>query len=300
MGCLNSSSEFDHVFGNIHLSGPCNRACYFCIGQHMMALDPYNNLKTWPLSNIDKFIGHCINRNVREVNVTGSNTDPLLYHYTAELKSYLTEKIPGLVFGLRTNAAALPDRTEVWNLYDKASITICSFDPDIYRKMMGEGTPPNLEKIINQSLHMKDIKINIVLGPENINKGDLFKSFDRIAELGIRRINIREPYGQPNIGNPMSGMQPARYDLGMPSYHWGDKTLVTYWNVHYVEVESVNLYANGEVSETYPITKGHDIFTGKVLDQSNFSGGRIQEQWQYKLYSLGKKSTLNMLPNLES
>lgn len=58
--------------------------------------------------------------------------------------------------------------------------------------------------------------------------------------------------------------------------------LVTYWDVHYVEVESVNLYANGLVSETYPVTAGHHP-TGFVLDQSHFGVGRQSEQWKKKV-----------------
>ena len=49
-------------------------------------------------------------------------------------------------------------------------------------------------------------------------------------------------------------------------------------DVHYVEVESVNLYANGRVSITYPITKGYDP-SGVVFPQFTFPGGRVHEQW---------------------
>lgn len=59
MGCLNYNKGFEHWFGNIHLSGPCNRACYFCIGQHMMAVDAENNLNTWPLLGIEEFVVLC-------------------------------------------------------------------------------------------------------------------------------------------------------------------------------------------------------------------------------------------------
>jgi hypothetical protein len=61
MGCLNDDPNhpFPHFFGNIHLSGPCNRSCYFCIGQHMMALDQENSLKRIP-TNIGKFLRECM------------------------------------------------------------------------------------------------------------------------------------------------------------------------------------------------------------------------------------------------
>src|SRR5437762_5702074 len=103
MGCLNSEGQFFHWFANIHLSGPCNRACYFCIGQHMMELDPLNNLNLWPLKNIDEFLDCCLDKDVNEINLTGSNTDPLLYNHIPELKAYLEENIPNLIFGIRTN-----------------------------------------------------------------------------------------------------------------------------------------------------------------------------------------------------
>lgn len=97
MGCLNSDGSFSHWFGNIHLSGPCNRKCYFCIGQHMMALDGENNLDTWPLKNIDGFVvtrcleilghkfgytvnskGHKVLNNVRVIQGDGINHDSII------------------------------------------------------------------------------------------------------------------------------------------------------------------------------------------------------------------------------
>lgn len=65
---------------------------------------------------------------------------------------------------------------------------------------------------------------------------------------------------------------------------------IAYWDVHYVEVESVNLYANGVVSEDYPVTRGHDPIYGNVKDQGNYlKSGRQQEQW------LSAKKKLNVL-----
>jgi hypothetical protein len=280
MGCLNDEGQFSHWFGNIHLSGPCNRSCYFCIGQHMMALDKENNLNQIP-KNIGKFLRECMERNVREICMTGTNTDPLLYKKTFELLDYIryimNNKVP---LAIRTNAV-LYDK-QVFGSYDKASITICSFDPEIYVKMMGSGKPPDLAMILANHPNM-DIKINVVMGPENVNGGkdvpDIFKTLEILQGMNVRRVNLREPYGQPHIGDPLA-KSPATYVkqvLGMPNYNWGGVS-VTYWDVHYVEVESVNLYANGKVSLTYPITAGHDP-SGKVLPQIMFPGGRIQEQW---------------------
>ena len=242
----------------------------------MMALDKENNLNQIP-KNIGKFLRECMDRNVREICMTGTNTDPLLYKKTFELLDYIryimNNKVP---LAIRTNAV-LYDRN-TFGSYDKASITICSFHPEIYVKMMGSGKPPDLPLILSNHPNM-DIKINVVMGPENVGGGDIFKTLETLQGMNGRRGNLREPYGQPHIGDPLA-KSPATYVkqvLGMPSYDWGGLS-VTYWDVHYVEVESVNLYANGKVSITYPITKGHDP-SGTVLPQVFFPGGRIHEQW---------------------
>ncbi len=287
MGCLNPNAGFGHWFGNIHLSGPCNRSCYFCIGQHMMALDPLNNLNEWPLKNIDRFVEDCLLHNINEINVTGSNTDPLLYKHTKELRKYLEERIPDLKLGLRTNGALALRHPEIMDLYDKASLSIHSFNPAIYKKMMGEGTPPELEKILS-IFGSKPLKINMVLGPENTNpthpfSSDLFSSLFYISKFSkkIKKVNLREPYGQPHIGDQLAQRLPRLKDVyGMPCYMLGGLE-VTYWDVHYVEVESVNLYANGNISILYPVTKGCDKETGCVKGQEKWlKSGRQVEQWQ--------------------
>lgn len=278
MGCLNSTGSFSHWFGNIHLSGPCNRSCYFCIGQHMMALDALNTLHAWPLPGIDEFLARCRARGVRQVFLTGTNTDPLLYDHAWALRGAVLRALPGATLGVRTNGVA-------WHLprvraFDHGSITICSLNPRVYREMMGRGDPPNVVAILDQarSAGWIDLKINIVLGPENAGD-DLIATLDGLADAGARRVNLREPYGQPRVGDPLAaGEFPSiGKDHGMPAYAWRGMR-VTYWDVHYCEVESVNLYASGRVSEDYPITRGHDD-GGVVQDQTHFPGGRVRQQW---------------------
>lgn len=276
MGCLNSNKNFRHWFGNIHLSGPCNRKCYFCIGQHMMGLDKYNVLDQWPLKGLDEFIKKCKEQNIKEINLTGSNTDPLLYNHTLKLHDYLYKGLGYFFdFKVRTNAVANLDNLSYFN---SGSVTICSLDEDIYKKMMGTGSPPDLKEIINYTYNWSDLKINIVLGPENVGD-DLKKTLRKLIDHGVKRVNLREPYGQPRVGDPLDkDYSPNKYVFGNPVYLI-DECQITYWDVHYTEVESINLYANGNVSEDYPITRGYDASLGEVLDQTHFQHGRHLEQW---------------------
>ena len=238
----------------------------------MMALDKLNTLDVHPLPGLDEFVDQCVERQIAEVNLTGTNTDPSLYRHSHALREYLEKKIPNLCFGIRTNAVA---SQLDWTAFDKASVTICSFDPDIYEKMMGQGEPPNIKRLICDA--PIDLKINVVLGPENVKSGDIFLTLDACAEAGVSRVNLREPYGQPHIGNPLENFPVRRQIFGMPAYLWKSME-ITYWDVHYCEIESVNLYASGRVSTAYPITKGHDK-SGTVKGQSNFKAGRLRSQW---------------------
>lgn len=241
----------------------------------MMSLDPLNNLDTWPLSNLPQFLASCRARNISEVNLTGSNTDPLLYQHHEELCAALRAELSGCKIGLRTNGALATQRREVWRLYDKASVSVISLSPEIYRATMGQGKPPNIAEILTLKPGMP-VKINVVLCPETVRDGDILRTLDALADAGVGAVNLREPYGQPHIGSPLDN--PIGERFGMPRYCWRGMD-ITYWDVHYVEVESVNLFANGVVSETYPITKGCAP-DGTVLGQANWkTAGRQKPQW---------------------
>jgi len=239
----------------------------------MMALDPLNTLDKWPLPGIDNFVDKCLDKGVKEINVTGTNTDPLLYRHYDKLFDYLEQRMPdGWTFGLRTNGISPPGHGDM-NLFDKASLTICSLNPEINRIMMG-GDPPNLARWYND--FEDDLKVNIVLGVENVDDGDVFRTIAAVGSYGVKRVNLREPYGQPHVGNPIK-FSPTGYVYDMPTFDFGNIE-VCYWDVHYCAVESVNLYASGRVSVDYPITRGHHPL-GEVLDQGHFKHGRQREQW---------------------
>lgn len=248
-----------------------------------MALDPFDNLSKKDLDGFDQFIAKCKEHNIGDINLTGSNTDPLLYKHHHYLTAKLRELIPGVKLGLRTNGALALKNAEIIKLYDKMSISVTSLNPEIYKATMGQGSPPDLKAILQIKPGMP-IKINVVLCPETVNSDDLYQTLVGLRDIGFKTVNLREPYGQPHVGDPLlSGKYPGieylKQTLGMATYSFGDME-ITYWDVHYVEVESVNLYANGVVSEDYPVTRGHDPIYGNVRDQTQYpKSGRLREQW---------------------
>lgn len=277
MGCLNPDFG-KHWFANIHFSGPCNRKCYFCIGQHMMDLDSFNNLDQEELTNFEQFIEEVNAKGIKEINLTGSNTDPLLYNHLELLCLKLRAKVPGCIIGLRTNGVKLYPFNVV--LFDEISVSLPTLSPSTYEKIMG-GKMISISTLKMALSAVADFKVNIVLCPETV--GEIYETCELLSELGVKKINLREPYGQPHIGNPFSIWSEDKSEFGMPVYHFnGGKTKVMYWDVHYVGVKSINLYASGRISYDYSVTKGHSE-RGEVLDQSHFTkSGRIREQWLSK------------------
>lgn len=263
MGCLNDM-PYDHWFGNIHLSGPCNRSCYFCIGQHMMEVDHLNVLEKWPLPGIDKFLAECHRRRVQEVTVTGTNTDPSLYRYLGRLNQLLHEH--NFVTKVRTNGIV-----GLVGKWDQVTVTVCSLEPRLNRKTMG-GPPPHIYRVWAAD------QLAIVLCPE-VSVRDIRLTIYRSR---ARHVQLREPYGQPHQGDPLVGKKwakPIGELYGNPQY-FVDDTIVTYWDVHKTQVSSVNLFANGNVSTSYAVTRGVvPGDKGEVLPQSAFKGGRVRSQW---------------------
>jgi len=141
---------------------------------------------------------------------------------------------------------------------------------------MGEGEPPDI-CLIGRLCEGKRLKANVVLCA-GIGRTDLEATISKLAGAGFKVVNLREPYGQPHIGDPFNDVPPDERLYGMPVRSMFG-ALVTYWDVHWVEVESVNLYANGRVSMEYPITKGH-AENGEVHKQSHWRySQRHVEQW---------------------
>ena len=285
MGCLNHNIPFSHWYANIHFSGKCNRNCYFCIGQFMEDLDSENNLNLKNLTNIDKFIEECKKKNITEIALTGTNTDPLLYKHISYLKQYLQNKMEVKKFRVTTNGVKILNNLNDWLCFDSASISFASFNKDINYKMMG-GDVIDIEKIYNVTPF--DFKINIVLSSYNCND-DLIETIQKLNKIGIKKINLREPYGQPNMQNVLYQLfdkhnivwDTEKSILGNKIANING-TQVCYWDVHYTEVQSINLYASGRISYDYCITLGHSD-NGKVYNQNEFlSEGRKFPQWVNK------------------
>jgi hypothetical protein len=247
----------------------------------MPGQDMNNNL-TGDIKGLDEFIAECKKRDVKEVNITGTNTDPLMRDGLIGLCLYL--RYHGMNnIGIRTNGIRVGRLIEVMPYIDKVSISVTSLNPDLYKKTMGSGTPPDLGSIVVAAARNNVVvKLNVVLCPETA--GDIDHTIYRAANMLIEKINFREPYGQRHIGNPFAHPKDLmnrgahKWVYGNPCYlRYGVEC--TYWDVHYTQVDSINLYADGTISNDYAVSLGHSEEHGDVKDQSKFRQGRQRAQW---------------------
>jgi molybdenum cofactor biosynthesis enzyme MoaA len=277
MGCLDHpDTKFDHWSSNIHFSGPCNLDCYYCIGQFMPHLENYNSLNTAPedMAGLDRFIEEVTKRGISEVTLTGTNTDPLLYKHIPALAKYLRERIPDLRLGIVTNGQTFPKNMS-WlsapptygeqalaHTFQRVVLSVPTFDPDLYRQIEGGGKPPGVWQWRTALWHTT-FEVNVILLPEVLP--GLWRTVAELINARVPRVNLREPYGFQRAGNPMMPALPDKHLFGQPQYSMGT-TVLTYWDVYRVQIQSVNLFANGRVTTDYAVTRGYHP-DGKVIEQ---------------------------------
>jgi pyruvate-formate lyase-activating enzyme len=268
MGCLDHpDTKFDHWSSNIHFSGPCNLDCYYCIGQFMPQLENHNSLNTAPedMAGLDKFIAEVKARGIHEVTLTGTNTDPLLYKHIAALAEYLRAEIPNLRLGIVTNGQKLWH----WNsalakTFSRVVLSVPTFDRDLYKTIEGGGHPPSMKAWRSALIMSQPIfEVNVILLPEVLP--GLWRTIANLIGHKVPRVNLREPYGFQRAGNPMMPALPDTHIFGQPQYSMGN-TVLTYWDVYRVQIQSVNLFANGTVTTDYAVTRGYHP-EGKVIEQ---------------------------------
>jgi pyruvate-formate lyase-activating enzyme len=242
------SSTYD--FANILFAGPCNQRCPYCIGRQLDPALNRSNLEEFPLLNLDRFIALLKQHRIRQLTLTGTDTDPQLYFREAELVQALHEAIPGVQISLHTNGQLALDKMDTFNRYDRATISFPSFDPPTFFKMTGVRRMPDLAAIMRCA--RIPIKISCLLGPENISQMQPFLAHCR--RLGVRRVVFRQQFGRSLPWQPPSILRQVGTYHDNPVYDAGGIE-VTYWNFHRTTTSSLNLFADGSISGEYLLAR---------------------------------------------
>lgn len=237
-------------FANILFAGPCNLRCPYCIGKQVDPTLNRNNLDEFPLRNLDAFVELLRSFRIRQVILTGTTTDPQLYRHEARLIRWLRDRLPEAQISLHTNGQLALEKIDDFNLYDRTTVSLPSFDPDIYEKMTGSRQVPDLGTIARAARF--PVKVSCIINEHNAGQVETFLA--RCHEIGIRRLVFRQLYGDPHRWDILSNLTPVRTYRNNPVYDY-DGMEITIWNFDRTTSTSLNLFSDGSISSEYLLAR---------------------------------------------
>jgi MoaA/NifB/PqqE/SkfB family radical SAM enzyme len=220
-GRTENDNSTGYDYANILFTGGlCNLGCHGCIGESGQLKALPRNLDGFPPKNIDGLIEAVNQHEIPDLAFTGTNVDPQLYRHEQELIGYVRERLTGATkLALHTNGILALEKIDVFNSYDKASVSYHSFNTETYARMTRTGRQPDLRRIIEAS----EIPIKLSMLVTEHNAGEIDDYLKRCADLGIGRVVIRKLKGAEERFPleslpPFSGLAPVKEVFGWPVY----------------------------------------------------------------------------------
>lgn len=233
-------------FANILFAGPCNARCPFCIGQQIDRRLNVNNLNEFPPRNLDRLIALCAQHAIRQIVLTGSNTDPLLYRHLEPLLARLRHHLPGCEIALHTNGRLAPARFAVVRQFDRVCVSVPSFNAATYFAMMGVHGVPDLAAWIDRV----GVPPKISCALDTPNQAEIPAFLAQCRSLGIRRVVLRQLVGDDRRWPIFDTLSRRGTYRGQPVYDYAGLE-VTHWSFEQAQSTSLNLFSTGVISEAY-------------------------------------------------
>ena len=162
-----------------------------CIGRSLPGEMIPGNLHEYPPRNLESWLALIRRHAIRQVVVTGANTDPLLYRHHARLLEDLRRSLPyAAQLSIHTNGLRAPVCLELLNRYDRVTLSLPSFEPETYRALMGVPGPPDPAALLKKL--RVPLKLSCVV--TEANAAEIPAYLARSAALGIRRVVLRKLY----------------------------------------------------------------------------------------------------------
>lgn len=232
---------------NILLSGRCNLRCPACIGRQPGRALP-DNLERFPLAGMARFEARLRRLGVREITLTGTNTDPLLHARLGEVVRRLKARVPGARLNLHTNGVLAMRRLDVIRRCHRMCLSLPSLTAATCEAMTGSARVLDLERIVAEA--GVPVKVSVLLSPHNM--AEIPSLLARCRGAGVRRVVLRQPWPRPavpltvNLGDAVS----RRRFAGNPVYQL-DGLEVTVWDFGQTRLHCLNLFSDGSMSHAY-------------------------------------------------
>ncbi|MFH1810731.1 MAG: radical SAM protein [Pseudomonadota bacterium] len=233
------------AFANILFSGRCNLRCPDCIGRQLGPRRP-DNLGLFPPRNLAAFCAVLVREGVRELSLTGSNTDPMLYRHQEALVHTLRRRIPGVRLSLHTNGQLALSHLALFHLYDRAAVSVPSLEFDTYRAMTGGGRLFDLGDLLLAS--RIPIKVSVLVTHRNLD--EIPRLLAGLQQLGVRRAVLRRCLGMPLPDTLLPQRTPHHTFAANPVYDL-DGMEVTDWRFETTTLRCFNLFSDGSMAGDY-------------------------------------------------
>lgn len=256
----------NYDFWNILFSGKCNARCPYCIGEKLGEKYPWN-LDIFPPKNLEDFIALIKKYSIKEIIFTWTDTDPLLYHYQKELLEILREQTPDTRISVHTNWFLILRQLATFNLYDKATLSVPSFDEAIFQTMMG-----TKQKVLDlQSIWEATnipLKVSRIVSETNNTLKETSDYLENISKTRVRRIAFRKLASDTSLWKKEEKILEKLWAHYTCDYRWNPiyrlwETEITLWSFTKTTSDSINLFSDGSISTTYLLEENKKIFENK-------------------------------------
>jgi MoaA/NifB/PqqE/SkfB family radical SAM enzyme len=258
-----------YTFANINLLGSCNADCYFCLGKDIAEkIDNENqadiHFTEW--KNFNEFVKHCQELNIRKIYLTGQNIDSLQYEYFDELRDYLQGL--GFLFGIRTNGYLLEKKlSSVLLCNDEIGLTINSLIHETNAMIMGRMDLPNWGYTIP---HLKNCRVSLI--PNRYNIKEMMNMIEYVSRLhkNVKYIQIRRISTDTRLNllapdieifeqfyNEIKNQYSQDGEFNLAQKFIINQMPVYFWRTVETNVNSINYFTNGVISDEYFIVEGY-------------------------------------------
>jgi pyruvate-formate lyase-activating enzyme len=282
---IKNRNRSQYTFANINLLGACNARCFFCLGNDLKdEFSKYNQLNVhfteWEKFN--EFVDDCKSKDIKQIYITGQNTDSLQYLYLSELIDRL--KSEGFYVGLRSNGLLAMEKMDAVNqcttcFGDAVSYSIHTLKSDVQQKIIGVKEVPDWSEIIRST--KAKLRISIVVNRWNksevIDILHFLKQFNNVEYVQLRRVSTETKmklYAPDQkafdclAADLISDLPTiAEYETARVLDFYGLK--VSLWATVSTSANSINYFTNGVISDEYFIIEGYAKQKG--IDLNNFS-----------------------------
>jgi MoaA/NifB/PqqE/SkfB family radical SAM enzyme len=272
MNIEKNRSRNKYTFANINLLGKCNFDCRWCLGKDISDFSNFNCLNThfskW--IQFDKFIERVKENGIKQIYITGQNTDSLCYPHLEELIDFL--KKSDFYVGIRTNGLLAPRNIHVINkcttcLGDAVSFSVLSRDKAIHKKIVGHENIPDWENIFPQIT--VPMRVAIVIDRYNVSEFftlvNWLSKFKNIKYVQVRRISTDTRYDEfkediqlyDTLLSDVNSCKRKIKEYETATSYDIDGVECSFWKTIQTTANSMNYYCNGVISDDYFIIEGY-------------------------------------------